>query len=119
MPDLGDTRAELVHALRDTARTMTTTIAGRTIRGLVPALGEDPAFAEAFRSTLVGRRRREMAKVVERGLARGDLRPDAPLDLIGELLVGPLFWRLLLTGEPLEDPFADRLVDGVLDGLAA
>lgn len=119
VPDLGDTRRELVHAVRDTAETMVGTIAGRTIRGLVPALGEDPAFAEEFRSTLVALRRREMAGVVERGLARGDLRGDAPLDLVGELLIGPMFWRLLMTGEPLDGDFPERLVDGVLAGLEA
>jgi AcrR family transcriptional regulator len=119
IPDLGDTRAELVHALSDTAATMQHTIAGRTIRGLVPALGDDPALAAEFHATLVTLCRRELARVVERGLARGDFDSDAPLDLLAELLIGPLFWRLLLTGDPLDDRFAERLVDGVLAGLGA
>lgn len=117
VPDLGNTRLELVHAVRDTAETMVGTLAGRTIRGLVPMLGEEPALAEEFRATLVELRRREMAAVVERGLRRGDLREDAPLELVGELLIGPLFWRLLMTGEPLGEDFPERLVDGVLAGL--
>ena len=119
VPDLGDTRAELVHALVDTARTMTGTIAGRTIRGLVAALGDDPDLAEEFRGTLVALRRREMARVVDRGLARGDLRPGPHLALVGELLVGPLFWRLLMTGDPLDEAFASALVDSVLEGLGS
>ena len=119
VPDLGDTRAELVHAVRDTAETMTRTIAGRTIRGLLPALGDDPELAEQFRTTLVGLRRREMARVAERGVARGDLRPGPQLALLGELLAGPLFWRLLMTGDPLDGDFAEGLVDAVLGGLAA
>lgn len=119
VPDLGDTRSELVHAVHDTARTMTTTIAGRTIRGLVAALGDDPQLADEYRETLVALRRREMARVVQRGIARGDL-PDSPrLALIGELLVGPLFWRLLMTGDPLDEQFAADLVDAVLGGLGA
>lgn len=118
VPDLGDTRAELVHALTDTARTMHETIAGRTIRGLVPALGNDPELAHAFITTLVDLRRREMRRVTDRGLARGDLDPAAPLELISDLLIGPLFWRLLLTGEPLRSDIAQQLVDAVLHGLA-
>lgn len=117
VPDLGDTRAELVHALTDTARTMTDTIAGRTVRGLVAALGDDTELAQEFRDTLVGLRRREMARVVERGVARGDLRRGPQLGLVGELLVGPLFWRLLMTGDPLDERFAEDLVDAVLAGL--
>ena len=119
VPDLGDTRAELVHAVLDTARTMTATIAGRTIRGLIPALAEDVELADEFRRTLVALRRREMARVVERGLVRGDLRPGPHLALVGELLVGPLFWRLLMTGDPLDERFADTLVESVLAGLGA
>jgi len=118
VPDLGDTRAELVHAVLDTARTMTGTIAGKTIRGLIPALADDEQLAAEFRNTLVALRRREMARVVERGLARGDLRAGPQLALIGELLIGPLFWRLLMTGDPLDEDFAETLVDGVLLGLA-
>ena len=119
VPDLGNTRAELVHAVRDTAETMTGTIAGRTIRGLVPALADDPELAEQFRATLVALRRREMARVAERGVERGDLRPGPRLALLGELLAGPLFWRLLMTGDPLDGHFAEELVDAVLHGLAA
>ena len=119
VPDLGSTRDELVHALLDTSRTMTRTIAGRTIRGLVPALADDEELATEFRQTLVALRRQEMARVAERGVARGDLRAGAHLDLISDLVVGPLFWRLLMTGEPLDESFATRLVETALDGLAA
>lgn len=55
--------------------------------------------------------------MVERGLERGELRPGPQLALIGDLLVGPLFWRLLMTGDPLDEAFAEGLVDGVLGGL--
>lgn len=84
----------------------TGTIADRTIRGLVATLRDDPQLAADFRATLVARRRQEMAKVVERGPARGDLRPGPHLAPVGELHVGPLFWRLLMTGDPLDEPFA-------------
>ncbi len=119
VPDLGDTRAELIHALTDTARTMQRTIAGSTIRGLVPALATDTQLSADFVATLVDLRRSEMSRVVERGVARGDLDPNGPLELISDLLIGPLFWRLLLTGEPLDDTVARRLVEATLNGLAA
>lgn len=98
---------------------MQRTIAGRTIRGLVPGLADDPQLAEDFVSTLVDLRRREMTRVAQRGVTRGDLDPATPLELISELLIAPLFWRLLLTGESLDEPVAQRLVDAALHGLAA
>lgn len=117
VPDLGDTRAELVHAVADTARTMTDTVAGRTIRSLVAALGDDDELAHAFRERLVRLRREELRRVVERGVERGDLRDGPQLALVSELIVGPLFWRLLMTGDALDDAFAAELVDAVLAGL--
>ena len=49
---------------------------------------------------------------------RGDLRPDADPELATELLVGPVYFRLMFGGE-LTLAFADRLVDNVLRGYGA
>ena len=57
--------------------------------------------------------------MLERGVARGDLRPGVDVALLHELLFGPVYYRLLLSGEPLEPVFADRIVDALLPGLRA
>ena len=36
-----------------------------------------------------------------------------------EVLIAPLFLRLLVTGGPIDGAFADRLVDGTLRDLSA
>jgi hypothetical protein len=36
-----------------------------------------------------------------------------------ETLVGPMYVRMLMTGEPLDDALLVRCVDLVLDGIAA
>jgi hypothetical protein len=56
--------------------------------------------------------------VVERGIARGELRPDADPALVLEALIAPLHGRLLLTGEPVDEQLGERLVDLVLHGVA-
>ncbi len=56
-----------------------------------------------------GRRR-----LVERGIQRGDLRHDVDPELAHELLFGPVYYRLLLSGAPLDKKLATRIVDGVL-----
>ena len=55
---------------------------------------------------------------MERGIARGELRPDTDARLLLETLVAPVHSRLLLTGEPIDDALAEQLVDLVLDGAA-
>lgn len=62
-------------------------------------------------------RREEVARVIGRGVARGDLRTDADLDVATELLVGPVYFRLMFGGE-LNSDFAERIADGVYRGYA-
>jgi Tetracyclin repressor-like, C-terminal domain len=56
--------------------------------------------------------------VIERGPARGDLRPDTDVRIVHELLVGPIFYRLHLSGPPLNRKLGVSLADAVLDAFA-
>ena len=58
------------------------------------------------------------APVIGRGISRGDLRPDTDVRLVHELLLGPIFYRLLLSGAPLDRGLGPRLVDAILAGFA-
>jgi len=55
-------------------------------------------------------------QVLERGRARGELRPDADLDVMSDLLFGALWYRLLVQHAKLDSRFAKQLVGSVLDG---
>jgi hypothetical protein len=60
----------------------------------------------------------EVERLVERGVARGDLRPDTDAEAAHELLIAPVYYRLLLTGRPLTAAFAERTVDAVMRAFA-
>jgi hypothetical protein len=47
--------------------------------------------------------------------ARGELRADADPGLLADLIVAPVYYRLLVSGEPIDDEFATRLIRAVLD----
>lgn len=89
------------------------------MQGLVSDLAANDELAQAFRNHVVKARRVEVQRVIDRGVARGDLRPDADYDLAPELLVGPVYYRLLLSGAPLPRNLADRIVASVLSCFAA
>jgi AcrR family transcriptional regulator len=118
IPDTGDTRAELLAATMNALRAITETSFGPVIRALLSQIAINPALGDPFRASVVQRRRDEVGRVVERGIARGDLRPDAAVDLATELLVGPVYFRLMFGGQ-LDAGFARRIVDAVLLGYAA
>ncbi len=92
---------------------------GRVVAGLVGDLQHDAALAVGFHQDVVPARRAAMLAALERGRARGEIRADADLELAVDALHGAVFYRLLLSGEPLDDAFAERLASQVLAGLAA
>jgi Tetracyclin repressor-like, C-terminal domain len=94
-------------------------IGGRVLAGLIADLQHDPELAERFHRDVVPARRRAMLEALERGRERRELRPDADLELAVDELHGAVFYRLLLSGEPLDAGFTKRLADQVLVGLAA
>ena len=118
-PDLGDTRAELVSFVDAAVKILGSTLMGRVMQGLVSDLATDPDLARAFRERVVAMRIGEVRRLIERGIERGDLRPDTDIELAHELLFGPIYYRLLLSGAPLEDRLAGRVVDAVLPAFAA
>ena len=116
--DTGDTREELLTAVLNPMRAVTETSFGPVIRALLSQIATNPTLGDPFRATVVQARRDEIARVVRRGIARGDLRSDADIDVATELLVGPVYFRLMFGGQLTRD-FADRVVDNVLRGFAA
>ena len=51
-------------------------------------------------------------------MERGDLRADLDLELALDVLGGPIFYRLLITGGPIDRELADGVVELILRGFA-
>ena len=113
-----DTRTELLATVVNPMRAVTETPFGPVIRALLSQIAVNPTLGDPFRATVVQARRAEVARVIARGIARGDLRADADLEVATELLVGPVYFRLMFGGELTID-FANRVVDQVLIGYGA
>jgi hypothetical protein len=115
---VGDTRAELLAATTHAMRALTETPFGPVIRALLSHIAGNPALGDPFRAAVVQARRDAVAQVMARGIARGDLRPDADADVATELLVGPVYFRLMFGGE-LTTEFAERVVEAVSRGFSS
>ena len=90
---------------------------GPVVAGLVSDLQHDADLARGFRQHVVPARREAMLAALERGRARREIRGDADLELAVDALHGAVFYRLLLSGERLDDAFVDGLADQTLAGL--
>lgn len=116
--DVGDTHKELLTFVNQVVRMLAATPFGPAMQGLVSQIATDPELARVYREKVVKPRLAELAPVIQRGIARGDLRADTDVRLLHELLIGPIFYRLLLSGAPLDRDLGTRLVDAILAGFA-
>jgi AcrR family transcriptional regulator len=114
--DVGDTRQELITFIDPIVKFLGSRPYGPAMQALVSVIASEPELARAYRERVVEPRREQLAPVIERGIARGDLRPDTDVQLLHEFLLGPTFYRLLLSGGSLDRRLAARLVDGILAG---
>jgi AcrR family transcriptional regulator len=110
----GDCRA-MLQALVDKARTTQTT---PIMAGLVGEIGRNPELASALRQNLIAPRREALKEVFRRARARDEVHAEADMGLAADLLFGPLYHRLLVTGEPVTARVADKLCDLVLKALS-
>ena len=116
--DLGDTRAELVAVVRRVIERLADTMMGRIIQSLMSTWITDPVLHARFTERVIDVRREEVRLVLRRGIARGDLRADVDVELGTDVLAGPVYYRLVLSGERLDASLAERIVDVTLDGWA-
>ncbi|MFT7837656.1 TetR/AcrR family transcriptional regulator [Saccharothrix sp. BKS2] len=92
---------------------------GKAAQALVGELPHEPELAVAFRETFLTAQRDVLRRILERADERGELRPEAPRGMAVELAGAALIYRLMLTGDPLDRPFVDRVVEQVLVPLVA
>ena len=114
--DVGDTRKELITFVNSVVKIWSTPPFGPAMQALASEIATQPELARAYRKHVVEPRRDQLAPVIERGIERGDLRPDTDVRLVHEFLVGPILYRLLLSGGPLDRKLGTKLVDAILDG---
>jgi AcrR family transcriptional regulator len=113
-PDTGSLRRDLLTFQRQQARMMDWPASRRITAGLVADLVADPELAEPYFRDYLEPRRISVWEALRRGVDRGELRADADFSLIYDMLLGPLFVRSVVRGEPLGPDLAEQTVDAVL-----
>ncbi|GGL05772.1 TetR/AcrR family transcriptional regulator [Streptomyces flaveus] len=85
---------------------------------LVAAAARHPDVGDAVRA-LFARRNALPLALLDRARERGELRTGCSSELVFDQLAGALYYRLLVTGEPIGAEYVEELVDQVLVGAAA
>ncbi|MFI7005921.1 TetR/AcrR family transcriptional regulator [Streptomyces sp. NPDC050145] len=110
VPDMGDFRAELRAVL--TARMTAYRQPGiaRLLAGVIGAAAEQDMVPEGY-GAYTARVTSETRHVLERGVTRGDVRPDADLSTATTLVASSLVFRLVAEQRLPDEALVDSVVD--------
>ncbi|MFD7866819.1 TetR/AcrR family transcriptional regulator [Streptomyces sp. NPDC059783] len=110
VPDMGDFRAELRAVLTARARAYRLPGVDRLLAGVIGSAAEAGAERGAYRD-YTARVMGETRHLLERGVERGDVRPDVDIDAAATLVAASLVFRMV--GEQRQPD--DALVESVVE----
>ncbi|MHB8692538.1 MAG: TetR/AcrR family transcriptional regulator [Solirubrobacteraceae bacterium] len=111
-------RDDLRAAIHRIVDLFTTQVDGSVIAGLLADFSRDPEMADAYRQRIVRSRREAVSAVLTEWQQRGIVREGLDLELVQDLYVGPIYYRVLVTGAPIDDPVVESLLDVIIAHVA-
>jgi AcrR family transcriptional regulator len=118
LPNTGSLAGDLREVLRNLVDKKQSAQSIKIMSAVVGESGRNPELATAFRTALVAPRRAQFAALFERAAARQEIGADVDYELATDLVFGPVYQRLLITGRPVTPRVASQLVDLVLKAVA-
>ena len=117
--DSGSLRDDLIAVQRHQVALMNSPDSRRVTAGLVADLANDPELGETYVSQYLAPRRATVWQVFQRGVDRGEMEADVDFAFAYDLLVGPLFMRAVVWGQPLGPEAAEDTADAVIAAFGA
>ena len=112
VPDSGTLRADLLALLHGAVETFVRG-RGQFVARLIREAGHHPEITDLI-YTVIHTRRQAYRRVLALAIARGELAPSVDQDLLIDLLIGPIWTRLLITRDPITEQYVDSNVEAVL-----
>jgi AcrR family transcriptional regulator len=110
VPDTGSLRGDLLELARRSAAIQTSAAGEAVIRAVAGEAPGNPQIAAASRRFWAERLQLDRT-ILQRARDRGEIGAATPHRPVIEALLGPLYFRLLVTGEPLDDAYIEGVVD--------
>ncbi|AKG34246.1 TetR/AcrR family transcriptional regulator [Paenibacillus durus] len=116
LPDTGSAFNNVLMHATNLARFLTSR-EGKIITELIGEGQFDSGLAEAYRIRYFYPRRLEARQLLEQGVQRGELKENLDIELSIDLIYGPIFYRLLVIGEKLDDTYVQNIVTSAFEGI--
>jgi AcrR family transcriptional regulator len=112
-PDSGSLEGDLRQMLRSLVSVITGPTGAATL-SLLSTVPHQPALAEAFRNGPLAVWRHAFEQIWARAEQRGEISPGMAGSVTAETTSALLVQRWLLTGEPVDEAYADEVLDTVV-----
>jgi AcrR family transcriptional regulator len=91
---------------------------GQSILALIGAKQTDPPLGRAYSEQIARPRRAQTRRMAHQAIEAGELAPGTDPDLFLDAIYGPLYYRKVVSGEPVTNDFIDRIVDAAFRAFA-
>ncbi|MFD7736141.1 TetR/AcrR family transcriptional regulator [Kitasatospora phosalacinea] len=118
-PDTGDILADLRTQIHAAVDLLGNPPFGPLYRALIGEAQHDPRLAAALNERFIAPQTELTVARLRTARDQGLLSPSLDLDLAMAVLSGPLYFRFLITQEPLTHEYVDRLLQALFDGMGA
>lgn len=112
-PDTGSLRGDLLAAYCGSGG-LNDPLAQSVLSAVVTAMGRDPEFAEVYRRDFIGPKIASSRAIYERARERGEVHPDADLEMLSSSLAGIVLHRAFLLGDAVTPDLVARVLDQVV-----
>jgi AcrR family transcriptional regulator len=116
-PDTGDIVADLRQQIHAAVDLLGRPPLGPLYQALVGEAQHNPSVAAALHERFIRPQTDRTVARLRRAQQQGQLSPEFDLDVAMDILSGPLYFRFLITQEPLTHEYVDRVLDVLLAGM--
>ncbi|KHD36623.1 TetR family transcriptional regulator [Clostridium acetobutylicum] len=116
IPDTGSTIQDMFIQVDNFTKFLTSR-KGSVITEIIAEGQYDTKLADTYRKAYFTPRRSISKKILERGILRGELKKDLNIEVIIDLIWGPVFYRLLITGEKIDVAFVKEIINYAFEGI--
>ena len=116
MPDTGSAELDFRIQLKSVT-TFYKSPLGRLFCQFIAEGQSDPAFLAMFRDRFLTVRRDAARVMWQRGVTRGEMRPEVDAEIVLDLVYGPMVFRLLAGHGDLNDDESDAMITAIFGGV--
>jgi len=115
--DRGSLLEEMREYAKRTLPLLNRPLAWKILPDLYNQMNRDTRLGQIIRENFQQPKRLHAAEIIKRAIARGEISEMVDIDLALDFMAGPLYWRLVVTRDSIDERFADqfaRMVTGAL-----